>query len=129
MGQNNTSRKTCKGHCTAVPWSADDDSGEASAHDSRGYVRRGSGKDQDADTFLPAVSRVVRGREQTDKSLFQDAVPMPKTWRNIRTPHNLEPGLWLVLADVHVPFHEPMPLAAAVDYGQLNKVDGRVYEW
>ena len=43
---------------------------------------------------------------------------MPKTWRNIRTPHVLTPGKWLVLADIHVPYHEPLAIQAAVEYGK-----------
>jgi predicted phosphodiesterase len=49
---------------------------------------------------------------------------MPKTWRRTRTPHSLSPGLWLVLSDVHIPFHEPKPLESAMRYGQQQKVTG-----
>lgn len=49
---------------------------------------------------------------------------MPKTWRETRTPYKLPPGLWLVLSDVHVPFHEPKPLESAIKYGQAEKVTG-----
>jgi len=60
-----------------------------------------------------------------DKSLFRDTiVTLPKTWRKQRTPYNMPPGLWLILSDLHVPFHEEIPLEAAVSYGQTEKVDG-----
>ncbi len=36
----------------------------------------------------------------------------------------LDEGLWLVLADMHVPFHEPKPIESTVSYGQKNKVTG-----
>lgn len=49
---------------------------------------------------------------------------MPETWRRTRTPYKLNPGLWLVLADIHIPFHEPLPLEAALTYGKKHKVTG-----
>ena len=57
--------------------------------------------------------------------LFRDTpTKMPQTWRRKRTIYNLKPGLWLVLSDTHVPFHEPDPLEAAVQAGQAEGVDG-----
>lgn len=63
-----------------------------------------------------------------DKSLFASAAAlvMPKTWRQIRTPYNLRPGLWLVMQDVHVPFHDIKAVEAAIKYGQIEQVDGIV---
>ena len=59
-----------------------------------------------------------------DKSLFRDTVTtMPKTWREVRTPYHLPAGLGLVLSDIHVPFHEPDAVEAAVQAGQAEKVD------
>lgn len=52
------------------------------------------------------------------------SVKLPPTWRSVRTSYALPPGLWLVMSDVHVPFHEPKPLEAAVQAGQAEKVDG-----
>lgn len=51
-------------------------------------------------------------------------VEMPLTWRHKRTPYRLSPGKWLILPDVHVPFHEPRAVEAAIKYGQDNKVTG-----
>ena len=68
-----------------------------------------------------------RNREKIiDKSLFKNGekIKMPPTWRKIRAPHNLNPGSWLVLSDIHIPFHEPKPLEAAIQWGQANKVSG-----
>ncbi|MEO5366084.1 MAG: metallophosphoesterase [Magnetococcus sp. WYHC-3] len=80
----------------------------------RGYVRRVVGQS----------GEYKRGNAK-DKSLFRDTVAvMPKTWREIRTPYRLNPGTWLVLSDIHVPFHEPVPIEAAVQYGQAEKVTG-----
>lgn len=79
-------------------------------------------------------SRVRRVRGQNgqqnrervvDKGQYgKTPVTMPQTWRKIRTPYKLPPGLWLVLSDLHVPYHEPLPLEAAIQYGHLQKVDG-----
>ena len=64
-------------------------------------------------------------KDISDKDLFRDEkAKMPQTWRMIRKPYILPPGLWLALFDVHVPFHEPKPLEAAIRYGQMEKVDG-----
>ena len=49
---------------------------------------------------------------------------MPTSWRKIREPYNLPAGCWLVLSDVHVPYHEEKAIGAAIQWGQLNKVDG-----
>ena len=54
----------------------------------------------------------------------KNPVKMPPTWRKPRTRYHLPPGLWLILSDVHIPFHEPKPLEAAVRAGQAEKVDG-----
>lgn len=61
----------------------------------------------------------------SDTSLFRDTpTKMPATWRKTRTPYRLDTGLWLVMSDLHVPFHEPKPIEAAVQAGQAEKVDG-----
>jgi len=49
---------------------------------------------------------------------------MPQTWRRPRTDYALPVGLWLVLSDIHVPFHEPIPLETAIAWGQAQGVDG-----
>ena len=59
-----------------------------------------------------------------DTSLFRVAdVPLPQTWRRKISDFHLPPGSYLVLSDVHVPFHEMKPLEAAVQAGQAEKVD------
>jgi len=49
---------------------------------------------------------------------------LPQTWRKKRVPYKLNEGVWLVLSDAHIPFHEQLPLEAAVEYGQAEKVTG-----
>jgi predicted phosphodiesterase len=49
---------------------------------------------------------------------------MPPTWRQERTPYVLPAGKWLVISDLHVPFHEPVAVEAALKYGKDKKVTG-----
>lgn len=69
-----------------------------------------------------------RGREElADKSLMRndnEVIKFPQTWRKIRTPYHLDPGLWLILSDAHIPFHEPLAIESAIEYGKAEKVDG-----
>ena len=59
------------------------------------------------------------------KKLRSDAIAkLPKSQIERKHDYALPPGLWLVLADVHVPFHEEKPIEAALQYGKLNKVEG-----
>lgn len=62
----------------------------------------------------------------TDCSMVDmcSGVPMPETWRRKRDDYHMPSGLWLILSDVHVPFHEPRPLETAIKWGQVEKVDG-----
>lgn len=60
-----------------------------------------------------------------NKDLFlQQDVKVPQTWRKQREPYRLTPGLWLILADAHIPFHEPIALEGAVQAGQAEGVEG-----
>ena len=67
-----------------------------------------------------------RSRERVINKSLQRETPtkIPQTWRKKRTPFKLKPGLWLVLSDIHIPFHEPKPLEGAIQAGQAEKVDG-----
>lgn len=49
---------------------------------------------------------------------------IPPTWRKKRDDYNLCAGLWLVLSDIHVPFHERKPIESAIKSGQIENVDG-----
>ena len=60
-----------------------------------------------------------------DRSLFLSGpTTMPPTWRKTRKDYHLAPGTWLVLSDLHVPFHEIEPIEAAVQYGHSQKING-----
>lgn len=51
-------------------------------------------------------------------------VSIPETWRQHRTPYKLPAGKWLILSDLHIPFHEPLPVEAALQYGKDKKITG-----
>ena len=74
--------------------------------------------------YLGRSGEKNRGCAQA-KDLFRiQDVSMPQTWRKTRKAYKLPEGLWLVLSDVHVPYHEPRPIEAAIQYGQAEKVSG-----
>lgn len=52
---------------------------------------------------------------------------MPESWNPKVYDYHLKPGLWLVLSDLHVPFHEVKPLEAAIQAGQAEKIDGILF--
>jgi predicted phosphodiesterase len=60
-----------------------------------------------------------------DKDLHKGAPSkLPTTWIQAKEPYNLPPGSWLVLCDIHVPFHEVKPLETAIAWGLASGVDG-----
>lgn len=60
-----------------------------------------------------------------DTSLFKSSpAKMPQTWITAKEPYQLSPGSWLVMNDVHVPFHEPKPIETVIKWGQASGVDG-----
>lgn len=83
---------------------------------------------------LEVARSVVRGvvgkngdrkREQYLPDTFRDTpVGLPVTWARPRHDYVLSNGLWGVLSDVHVPFHEPLAVETAVQWFQSESVDG-----
>lgn len=59
-----------------------------------------------------------------DLSLFTDTIPMPQTWRKKTVDYYLAPGRWLLIGDLHIPFHEPVPIKSAFEYGRASGIDG-----
>jgi hypothetical protein len=86
--------------------------------------------DNDIEKARHAVRKIVGAngrdhRESVPAELFRDAITaLPRTWAKPRQDHVLPVGLWLVLNDIHIPFHEPDPLEAALQYGKEQKVTG-----
>lgn len=71
----------------------------------------------------------AKHRARSGERVLRDGkkLVLPKTWRTQRTPHKISPGRWLGLFDVHVPFHEPIPINAAIAYGKEHNVDGILF--
>jgi predicted phosphodiesterase len=68
----------------------------------------------------------VENREKNNNILPAEKQEMPDTWRRVTTPYELPSGKYLFIMDAHVPFHEKVPLEAALKYGLKRKVDGIV---
>ena len=96
------------------------------------YVLNTHGPDFENDLEkIRATVRYHRGqmgdllrKKSISKDLHKTNVKMPKTWAKQRQDYRLSPGAWLVLSDIHVPFHEIKPLEVAIQAGQAEKVDG-----
>lgn len=65
-----------------------------------------------------------QGNRNKVGQLVPRTVVMPKTWRTARERYSLNAGKWLVLGDIHIPFHEPRALDAALEYGKKHGVTG-----
>lgn len=49
---------------------------------------------------------------------------MPETWRTVTEPYLLPPAKWLLINDLHIPFHEKIVIEKAIQYGKKRKVTG-----
>ena len=61
------------------------------------------------------------------KVIAKERCTIPPTWRIQRQVHTLPAGLWFIMPDTHVPFHEPKPIEAAVKYAQEQGVAGILF--
>jgi predicted phosphodiesterase len=68
-----------------------------------------------------------KNRELLKEKVSHSSQGIPQTWRVNREAYNLSPGLWFVINDAHVPFHELKPIEAAFKYAQAEKVDGLLF--
>lgn len=59
-----------------------------------------------------------------EKLVVRDRVSMPVTWAVVRERYHLPPGRWLLINDVHVPFHEIRAVEAALDYAKGQRIGG-----
>lgn len=66
----------------------------------------------------------IGDKHRKNQPKVEREVSMPPTWRQERTPYILPKGKWLCLFDVHIPFHEPVAVQSALDYGKKKKIDG-----
>jgi hypothetical protein len=65
-----------------------------------------------------------KDRLKAKEIIIRDKIVMPQTWAEQRTSYNLSPGKWLLINDIHVPFHETKPLEAALTFAQKERVTG-----
>jgi hypothetical protein len=56
--------------------------------------------------------------------IIPDDLQLPQSWSLTVEDYHLPPGKWLVIADVHAPFHEIIALMAALEYGQKEGITG-----
>jgi len=61
---------------------------------------------------IRSMIRTRRGKNGTmqrknakDKSLFTDKVELPRSWKETVPDYHLSEGLWLTIADLHIPMH------------------------
>lgn len=66
-------------------------------------------------------------RHANDKTLFRKDVKLPVGRTLKRSPYKLNAGSWLVLSDIHIPFHSEKAIETAVAFGQKRKVDGILF--
>ena len=69
----------------------------------------------------------VKNRSDKKQPESHNPIPLPPTWRKTRNAYKLPPGSWLILSDVHIPFHEPKPIESAIKFGQAEKVTGILF--
>lgn len=88
------------------------------------------------DGSIEKIRSAIRTRRGTHGSYNRDGVAnkvpskdvtIPKTWSKARVPHELSVGLWLMLSDIHVPFHSITAVESAVSYGKSQKINGIVF--
>jgi len=76
-------------------------------------------------TVMGRNGEVIRNSTHPDDfQLGERDIKMPVTWIKRKPAYTLPAGLWGILADVHIPFHEPQPLAAAIEYFEAQQVTG-----
>ena len=65
------------------------------------------------------------GREHIgNRVILKEQVKIPQTWAITRSKYSLPVGKWLLINDVHVPFHELKPLEATLQYAKDQKITG-----
>jgi hypothetical protein len=77
---------------------------------------------------IRSVVRYQRGtngeKSRENAGFIPKKTKIPNSWYIERTPYNLKPGYWLILSDIHVPFHMVKPIEAAISYAKDAGVTG-----
>ena len=69
-------------------------------------------------------SKGAQSRNKDNTEFINYSIKMPPTIAVNRIPYKMKPGLWLVVADLHIPFHSIKALEIMLEYAQTQKVDG-----
>lgn len=70
------------------------------------------------------------GEEDRKRNGIEEKPPIcaiPETWVRTRAPFHLPSGLWLVINDIHVPFHIIKAIEAAFAYANQQKITGILF--
>lgn len=72
------------------------------------------------------IIRYHRGSmgEVNRKYARKEKVEMPLSWSGERIPYHLKPGTWLIMADLHVPFHSMKAVESALSYAKKQNITG-----
>jgi hypothetical protein len=93
------------------------------------YILMNNGEyfDGDLELIRNRVRYFTGSRGEKSRKYKKDKLIIPRTLRKKRQPYNLNPSLWLFLYDIHVPYHEPVAVEAAIKYGQDQNVTGVLF--
>jgi predicted phosphodiesterase len=60
---------------------------------------------------------------RTEQGTLNPWANFPESYAETREPYILAPGRWLVLSDIHLPYHDESALKTALNYGITNGFD------
>jgi predicted phosphodiesterase len=59
-----------------------------------------------------------------EKIIPHGVLTIPETWASVVDNYMLPVGKWLVIADLHIPFHSMLAICSALEYGKKQEVTG-----
>jgi len=74
--------------------------------------------------FRGEKGNINRKEALASGNLFEAVKSFPPSIANAKTNFILPPGDWLILSDSHVPYHAPIAIDAALDYGIVKGITG-----
>jgi len=79
---------------------------------------------RDSIRYYTKAKGMPHAKSLSDENYCPHEAKFPPSIMPKRTPYIMKPGLWLVMADAHVPFHDVKALECVIEYGQTQKVNG-----
>lgn len=73
---------------------------------------------------LGSRSRKANKQLHTKEAKPGDFAQMPRSRKEVQVVNILQPGNWLIISDLQIPFHEPSAVEAALAMGESAEVDG-----